>query len=70
MGYDAGILKDEMHPQWPFKPEYEAYLESWKDPQNPTSWMKKNGSLLHEPWQIWRAIEWVKLDKDCDLKFA
>lgn len=42
MGYDVGILKDEMHPQWPFKPEYEAFLESWKDPQNPTSWMKNS----------------------------
>jgi beta-lactamase class D len=42
MGYDAGILKDETHPQWPFKPEYEAYLESWKDPQNPTSWIKNS----------------------------
>ncbi len=42
MGYDAGILKDEVHPQWPFKPDYEAFLESWKDPQNPTSWMKNS----------------------------
>ncbi len=42
MGYDAEILKDEKHPEWPFKSEYEAYLESWKDPQNPTSWMKNS----------------------------
>jgi len=42
MGYDTGILKDEVHPQWPFKPEYEAFLESWKDPQNPTTWMKNS----------------------------
>lgn len=42
MGYDTGILKDERHPQWPFKPEYEAFLESWKDPQNPTTWMKNS----------------------------
>lgn len=42
MGYDAGILKDETHPQLPFKPEYEAFLESWKDPQTPTSWMKNS----------------------------
>ncbi len=42
MGYDVGILKDEVHPQWPFKPEYEAFLESWKDSQNPTTWMKNS----------------------------
>ena len=42
MGYDVGILKDEMHPQWPFKPEYEAFLESWKNPHNPTSWIKNS----------------------------
>lgn len=42
MGYDAGILKNELHPEWPFKPGYEAFLESWKDPQNPTSWMKNS----------------------------
>lgn len=40
IGYDAGLLKDETHPEWPFKPEYEAFLESWKNPQNPTTWMK------------------------------
>ena len=45
MGYDVGILKDEMHPQWPFKSDYEAFLESWKDPQNPMSWMKNTKML-------------------------
>lgn len=42
MGYDAEILKDETHPEWPFKDEYEAFLESWKNPQNPTTWMKNS----------------------------
>jgi len=42
MGYDTGILKDEVHPEWPFKPEYKALLESWKDPQNPTTWIKNS----------------------------
>lgn len=42
MGYDAGILKDETHPEWGFKPEYEAFLDSWKNPQNPTTWMKNS----------------------------
>jgi beta-lactamase class D len=42
MGYDTGILKDETHPEWPFKEEYKALFESWKDPQNPTTWMKNS----------------------------
>lgn len=42
MGYNELILKDETHPQWPFKPEYDAFLESWKDPQDPASWMKNS----------------------------
>jgi beta-lactamase class D len=42
MGYDAGILKDETHPKWPFKQTYKAFLDSWKEPQNPTTWMKNS----------------------------
>jgi beta-lactamase class D len=42
MGYDTGVLKDETHPEWRFKPEYEAFLDSWKNPQNPTTWMKNS----------------------------
>jgi beta-lactamase class D len=42
IGFEEKILIDEQSPVWPFKPEYEAFLESWKDPQNPTSWMKNS----------------------------
>lgn len=43
MGYDAQILTDETHPAWPFEEEkYEAFLESWKETQTPTSWMKNS----------------------------
>lgn len=42
MGYDAGIFKDETYPEWPFKEEYEAFLESWKSSQTPTTWMKNS----------------------------
>ena len=42
MGYDAEVLKDETCPEWPFREEYEAFLESWKKPQNPTTWMKNS----------------------------
>lgn len=40
MGFDSGLLKDETHPQWPYKKEYELYLNVWKDPHNPRTWMR------------------------------
>jgi len=40
MGYDAKILKDEKTPIWNFQEGYDDYLESWKAPQTPQSWMK------------------------------
>lgn len=46
IGYDAGILQDELHPEWPFKEHYREVLGPiWQQPgaerpQNPTTWMK------------------------------
>ena len=40
MGYDAGILKDEKDPIWPFQAGYEDDYDSWKTSQTPLSWMK------------------------------
>jgi len=40
MGYDAGILKDESNPIWDFQKGYDDWLESWRAPQSPQSWMK------------------------------
>ena len=40
MGFDSGILTDQTHPEWPFKPGYVDFLEVWKQPHNPTDWMK------------------------------
>lgn len=40
MGFDAGILKDESDPVWPFRQGYPEYLEAWKAPQNPATWIK------------------------------
>lgn len=42
MGFDANILTDEIHPQWNFKPGYVEFLESWKQPQNPRTWLKQS----------------------------
>lgn len=40
MGFDAGILIDEMAPVWEFQEGYDDFLKSWKDPQTPKSWIK------------------------------
>jgi beta-lactamase class D len=42
MGYNEGILIDETHPELPFKEGYVDYVESWKRPQTPTSWIKNS----------------------------
>jgi beta-lactamase class D len=42
MGYDAGILKDEMNPEWPFKKGYDDFRDTWKQDQTPKSWMKES----------------------------
>ena len=64
MGYDSGILKDELYPEWPFNPDYAAFLESWKAPQNPTTWMKNScvwySQVLTPKLGIERFHEYVK----------
>lgn len=40
MGYNEGILIDEVNPELPFKKGYTEWLEVWKQPHTPTSWMK------------------------------
>lgn len=42
MGYDAGILLDEHHPVWPFKPGYVDWREEWKHDIDPAKWMSKS----------------------------
>lgn len=40
MGYNEGILSDETTPQLQFEKGYPDWLEIWKHPHTPTSWMK------------------------------
>lgn len=40
MGFNSGILKDVHNPVWLFQEGYDDFLESWKSPQTPQSWMK------------------------------
>ncbi len=42
MGYDAGILSDENTPTWDYQEGYDDFLESWKSPHTPESWMKNS----------------------------
>ncbi len=42
MGFDSGILQDENTPVWPYQEGYDDFLESWKNPQTPQSWMKNS----------------------------
>lgn len=40
MGYDAGIFEDETHPEWPFKKEYDSFLNICQSAHNPKTWMR------------------------------
>ena len=40
MGYDAGILQDEMHPEWPFKEGYDFFINVCKGSHNPKTWVR------------------------------
>lgn len=42
IGYDAGELVDEHTPARPYKPEYEAWRDSWKATIDPTNWMRES----------------------------
>lgn len=42
IGFDSGILVDEMHPMWPFKKGYVDWRDAWKQNQTPQSWMKES----------------------------
>lgn len=42
MGFDSGILVDEAMPIWLYQEGYDDFLESWKNPQTPRSWLKNS----------------------------
>ncbi len=42
IGFDSGILQDENNPVWQYQEGYDDYLESWKRPQTPLSWIKNS----------------------------
>lgn len=42
MGFDAGYLQDETHPEFPFEEGYVDWLERWKQPHNPKTWLQNS----------------------------
>lgn len=40
IGYDSGILLDDVHPTVPFKKGYPDYRDIWKQEHNPRLWLK------------------------------
>lgn len=42
MGYDAAVLKDEHHPELPFREGYPDWRDSWKQPADPARWMRES----------------------------
>lgn len=39
IGFDSGVLKDEKTPVWHYEDGYEKFLNVWKKPHNPRSWI-------------------------------
>lgn len=42
MGFDSGILIDETHPTWDFKPGYVDWRHQWRQPHNPQLWFQNS----------------------------
>ena len=40
IGFDAAILHDGKNPIWPYCDGYDDFLEVWKQPQTPQSWLR------------------------------
>ncbi len=40
MGFDAGILHDEHHPLWDYRPEFNATMAHHRKPTDPTLWLR------------------------------
>lgn len=54
MGYDLGLLVDEHNPVLPYKDEYKAWMEDWKQPIDPAGWMQR--SVVWYSQELTRAM--------------
>lgn len=59
IGFDSGILKSAHEPEWPYKPGYPDWQETWKQPTDPTRWMAL--SVVWYSQQITKALGAQKL---------
>jgi beta-lactamase class D len=66
IGFDSGILVDEMNPVWPFKEGYVDWRDSWKQDQTPKSWMK--GSCVWYSQVLTKKLG-IKKFQDYVIKF-
>jgi beta-lactamase class D len=58
MGYDAGILIDEVTPVWNYNETYHVSFENWKAPHNPKSW------IAHScVWYSFELVSKLGIDK-------
>ena len=40
IGFDSGILVDADRPAWPYKQEYQAWNDAWKQTTTPRTWLR------------------------------
>lgn len=40
MGFDAGILEDGDHPEWPFREGYADWIPTWRQATTPETWLR------------------------------
>lgn len=40
IGFDSGILSDADRPAWPYRPEYQAWNDAWKQTTTPRTWLR------------------------------
>src|SRR5687767_8647918 len=40
IGFDSGVLRDADRPAWPYKEEYQAWNDDWKQTTTPRTWLR------------------------------
>lgn len=58
VGFDSGILKNAHQPEWPYKDGYEKFLNVWKKPHIPRTWIVDSCV-----WYSGNIVEKVGFDK-------
>jgi beta-lactamase class D len=61
IGFDSGILRDADRPAWPYKEEYQAWIEDWKRTTTPQTWLRD--SVVWYSQELTRALGEEKFHK-------